>query len=263
MNKVVVIAGIVWLDWLRRKDAYVLLALLCGLLLALTSVNVFGLQGTARYALDIGLLLIWGFSWLLALNAGSRELPQEEARGTIFLLLSKPLRRDQLLLGKWLGAWSSVSGAVLLFYLAAWGLLAAQGVVVQAPLLLQATLLHACALGILVALALLCATRLNRDAAATIAGVLSAAGLLLVPQLPALALHGSPARATLMQVLYYALPHLELFDVRRRLVHEFGPLDAATFLGLLLYGAILTALLLLAAWLAYRHKAFARDRLAE
>ncbi len=263
MSKALVIAGIVWLDWLRRKDAYVLLALLCGLLLALTSVNVFGLQGTARYALDIGLLLIWGFSWLLALSAGSRELPQEESRGTIFLLLSKPLTRGQLLLGKWLGAWSSVSAAMLLFYLSAWALLAAQGVAVQAPLLLQAMLLHACALGIMVALALFCATRLNRDAAATTAGVITATGLLLVPRLPALALHGSQARATLMQILYYALPHLELFDLRRRLVHEFGVLDGATFLALLLYGAILTVLLLLAAWMAYRHKSFARDRLAE
>ncbi|MDD5707573.1 MAG: ABC transporter permease [Kiritimatiellae bacterium] len=263
MNKTLAVAHNVWLDWMRRKDAYVMLALLCGLLLALTSVNVFELQGTARYALDIGLLLIWGFSWLLALNAGSRELPQEESRGTVFLLLSKPLRRDQLLLGKWLGAWSSACAAVLLFYLATWVLLAAQGVSVQRLLLLQAILLHACAVGAIVALALLCSTRMNRDAAAAVAGVLSAASMLLVPQLPALAVHGSAARATLMQALYYALPHLELFDVRRRLVHEFGTLDAATFLLALLYGSILTAMLLLVAWLAYRRKPFTRDRLSE
>jgi ABC-type transport system involved in multi-copper enzyme maturation permease subunit len=263
MNKIVAVAAVVWLDWLRRKDAYVLLALLCGLLTALTAVDIFGLQGTARYALDIGLLLIWGFGWLLALGAGARELPQEEARGTIFMLLAKPLRRGQMLLGKWLGAWSSVCGAVLLFYLATWGLLAAQGVRTDPPLLLQAMLLHFCALGVIAAMGLLCSTRLSRDAAATVAGVASAVCLLLVPQLPVLAAHGPPTRALLMQILYYALPHLELFDIRRRLVHELGTVDTAAFLWLLLYGAVLTAILLLAAWLAYRRKSFARDRLSE
>jgi ABC-type transport system involved in multi-copper enzyme maturation permease subunit len=233
------------------------------LLLALTSADIFGLRGSARYALDMGLLLVWLFGWILALNAGSRELPQEESRGTIYLLLAKPVRRGELLVGKWLGAWSGVVTAVLLFYLVTWLIVASQGVVVPAGLLAQTFLLHACALGIITALALLCATRLNRDAAATLAGVVTATALLLVPRIPTLALQGDAHRAVILRALYHVLPHFELFDLRRRLVHDFGPLDAMTFLTIAAYGCALIALLLLGAWLAYRNKRFVRDRLSD
>ncbi len=263
MRRTLAIAQVVWLDWARRKDVYVFLALLAGLLLLLTSVDLFGMHGALRFALDVGLLLAWLFGWLLALNAGSRELPAEESRGTVYLLLSKPITRAELVIGKWLGAWVSTIYAVALFYAATLAVAGLHGVLAAPRVLLQAFVLHAAGLAVLTALTTWCATRFNRDAAASLAGVASAAAWVLVPQVPVLIGQASGWRASALLALFYALPHLELFDLRRRVVHDFPPVAGGTCLMVLAYGAALTAMMLLLAWIAYRRKRFVRDRLAE
>jgi hypothetical protein len=58
------------------------------------------------------------------------------------------------------------------------------------------------------------------------------------------------------------LPHFELFDLRKRLVHDFGPVRWSIFGAVLAYGLLLTLLFVLLAWLAYRHKRFARGEMA-
>ncbi len=262
MNPSIYIAQVVWLDWLRRKDFYILLALLCALLLVLTTLDLFGLRGSARYALDIGLLLTWIFSWYLAVNAGARELPAEETRGTIFILLSKPVHRAHLLVGKWLGAWSSAGVALLAFYGVSWGLSASQGVSLSPWLMFQAVVLHLFAIAVFAGLGILFSTRMSRDAAAVLAGMAGAAALVLPPRLPQMLAKADPFSGMAMEFLYYALPHLELFDLRRRLVHEFGPLDTGIFMALVLYGVLLTVIILLLSWGAYRRKSFSRERLA-
>ena len=257
------IAIVVWLDWIRRKDAYVLLIMLVALLLAVTSVDAFGLRGVGMYALDVALLLAWVFGWLLAVNAGSRELPQEESRGTVFLLLSKPITRADLVIGKWIGVWTGVACAVLLFYAAGGAVVRLRGVRFDVAAMMQAWMLHAAALAVFTALAVAFSTRMNRDAAATLSGLLSAAAFLLTPRIPELVLHSGKWNQDVLLVLYYILPHVELFDIRQRVVHGFGPVSASTAAAVLLYGTVLTAMLLLAAWLTYRGKRFARDSLAE
>ena len=207
MIRVLVIARMVWLDLLRRKDMYVLLILLAGLLLALLSLNIYGLGGLVRYVKDAGLLLAWLCSWILAISVASRQLPQEENRRTIFSLLAKPLTRGELLLGKWLGAWTVVCAATALFYLL---------------------------------IVLVVAARGGRFETATLAQAES--GL----------------RADGLMVLYYALPHLELFDMRQRAVHDWGPAPGAFIAGLVLYSLVWIALLLLLGWLGYRRKRFTR-----
>jgi len=66
----------------------------------------------------------------------------------------------------------------------------------------------------------------------------------------------------MLEVLYHILPHLEVFDMRLRIVHDFDPLSAAHVLQIVAYGAALTALFLVAAWAAYRTKCFNRGDMA-
>ena len=63
-----------------------------------------------------------------------------------------------------------------------------------------------------------------------------------------------------LPAVYYLLPHFELFDMRLRIVHEWGMVPWATFAILLSYGAVLTALLLFVSWLGYRRKHFEKGR---
>ena len=258
MMRVLTIAGVVWLEVLRRKDVYVLFILLAAFLLALLTLDAFGLGGLVGYVKEIGLLLAWIFSWIMAVAVSVRQLPQEEERGTLFPLLAKPVTRGHVILGKWLGSWSVVSAATGVFYLLLVGVVGERGGSFGGAILSQAFFLHLGLLGIIAALGILFSTRLNRDAAATLTLVISLASYLALPRVPVLILNEQGIRRTCLLALYYAMPHLELFDLRRRLVHNWDPVSAATWLQVALYGAILAALFLLLAWLAYRRKSFSR-----
>lgn len=258
MKKATVIAGLVWLDLLRRKDVYVLGVLLIALLASLLSIDVFGLSGATRYALDLGLLLSWFFSLLLAIKLTARQLPGEERSGTIYPLLAKPLSRGALLTGKWLGAWSGTVAATALFYLMSVSVVLLKGQTVSFPTLFQAMLLHAGALAVVCALALLLSTRSNADAAGMLSWVVVVGSSLIVPRVPRLAAVSDPLREKALMIMYYLLPHFELFDLRMRLIHDWGAAPWWPVLGAVLYAAVLTASFLILAWLSYRRKVFVR-----
>ncbi|MBN1556845.1 MAG: ABC transporter permease [Lentisphaerae bacterium] len=254
------IAHTLWLSVLRRKDAYVLLILLAALPAALASLDIFGLGGAVRYVTDVGLLMAWLFGWILAVIVSTRELPAEEQNGTIFPLLAKPVSRWALVAGKWLGAWLAVTAATVCFYLVIAGITLLRGGSLSPAALLQAVVLHAAALAVLAAAGILFSTRLHGDAAATLTFALSAASFLVVPRIPEFLAQRTGWSAGILLFLYHLLPHFEVFDLRKRLVHDYGPADGRTVALVVLYGAALAGLFLCLAWLAYRNKRFERGR---
>ncbi len=262
MIPVLTLARVVWLDVIRRKDFYVLLILLAILLIALVSMNVFGLGGVSAYVADIGLLMSWIFSWVLAISIGCRLLPQEESRGTVFALLAKPVTRAELILGKWLGAWSVVGMATLLFYALVFGITMLRGWTLPVWVATQAIVLHSVVIGIIVAAALMFSARLNTDAAATLTGALTAASFLLVPRIPEFVAAAGSLRGGLMLFLYHLLPHFEIFDMRMRVLHHYDEVAPGTFTMVIAYGILVTAIFLVLAWMAYRGKHFARGSLS-
>lgn len=261
MKRAGVIAGVVWLEMLRRKDLYVVFILLAALLVAMAGMNVFGLGQVSGYIKDIGLFAAWLLGWILAVNTSVRLLPQEESRGTIFALLAKPVTRLDVVVGKWLGAWSVICGATLSFYLVTELVILLRGGSFDAATLIQALLLHAVALGMVTAMGVALSTRLHSDAAATLTYVVTGTIFVLLPRIPALLVAQQGARATALMALYYALPHFELFDLRQRLVHGWGPAPWGVFAGIILYGLLLTAVLVMLAWLGYRRRRFARGEI--
>ncbi|MCK5849745.1 MAG: ABC transporter permease [Kiritimatiellae bacterium] len=258
MTRIIVIAAVVWLEMIRRKDIYVLLILLGGLLVILVSLNVFGLGGTTRYVTDIGLLTAWVFGWALAISISTRELPQEEARRTIFPLLAKPLTRFELIIGKWLGSWTMVSIAVLLFYMLIHAVVLMKGGKITQMAFLQSYVLHCFALAIITSIGMAFSTRLNHDAAASISYILTGAAFLVVPHIPKFLVLETGLRANALTIIYNLLPHFEVFDMRQIVVHKYPPIACSTMAIISAYGLILTSLFLLVAWLAYRNKTFSR-----
>ena len=258
MIRILTLAWLVWLEMIRRKDIYVLFILLAAFLAALMALNLFGLGQVVSYLKEIGLLLAWVCAWILAVSVSTRQLPQEERQGTIFPLLAKPVSRAEVLLGKWLGAWSVVGAATLVFYALLALVVALRGGTFGGLVLAQAWLLHLGLLGIITALGIAFSTRLNADAASVLTYVVTLAAWLVLPRVPDLVLTARSAVQTGLMVIYYALPHLELFDLRRRLVYGWPPAPGAAVLWILVYGLLMTAVFLTLGWLAYRNKRFAR-----
>lgn len=262
ISVILTIAGVVWLEMIRRKDIYVLVILLATLLFALLSVDIFGLQGVAAYVKDMGLLFTWLFALILAILVSARQLPAEEKQGTIFTLLAKPITRAELVVGKWLGAWSITTGATLCFYALIVVVVALRGNSFSAPVLLQAILLHSTALAIICSLALAFSTRMNSDAAATFCFVLTGAALLVLPRIPELLLKLDGVHAAAMTMLWYIMPHFEVFDLRQRLVYDAIPARWLIIGLALAYGVVMTVAVLILAWIGYRNKMFRRGDVA-
>ncbi|MBI2441392.1 MAG: ABC transporter permease subunit [Lentisphaerae bacterium] len=256
MIQILTLAQVVWLEMIRRKDFYVLFILLAAFLAILMALDLFGLSQAVTYLKEIGLLLTWIGAWILAVSISARQLPQEERSLTIFPLLAKPVSRVQVLLGKWLGAWAAVGAATLVFYALLTGMVVLRGGTFDTLVLGQAWLLHLGFLGIVTALAIAFSTCCNADAASVLTYLITLGAWLILPRVPDLVLKVSgPTQAGLM-ALYYALPHLELFDLRRRLVYAWEPASSATVLLILIYGLLMAAIFLTLGALAYRNKRF-------
>ena len=200
--------------------------------------------------------MIWLCSLVIAVTTTARQIPAERENRTLLPLLAKPLTRVQLILGKFLGCWLACGLALLCFYVF-FGALAASREH-HWPLLnyFQAAVMHWFLLGIIVALSLLgslvfAAPSSNSTICFVIIGGILFVGRHLDQQ--ALTLH-EPVR-TLVNALYFAIPHLEFYDLRDLVIHNWPPIEWE-YIGLaLLYAVFYMAVFLLGACLVFRRKA--------
>ncbi|MCA1809809.1 MAG: hypothetical protein LC725_10230, partial [Lentisphaerae bacterium] len=101
-------------------------------------------------------------------------------------------------------------------------------------------------------------TRFHQDAAAALAYIFTLGGFFLLPRVPHLVLHAQGLQRDMMLLIYYALPHFELFDLRIRLAYDWGAIAWSMLLAVALYGALMILFMLLVGWCAYRGKQFSR-----
>jgi ABC-type transport system involved in multi-copper enzyme maturation permease subunit len=221
----------------------------------MASVNIFNDDKIIRYLKEICLLLIWISSLVIAIVTAARQIPTERENRTLLPLLAKPLTRSQLILGKFFGCWFACGLALICFYLF-FGALAASREH-HWPLLnyFQAAALHWFMLGMVVALALLGSLVFAAPSSNATIVFVAVAGILLVGRhLNQVALSLPEPSQSIVYSVYYAIPHLELFDVRDLIVHDW-PLIPWNFFGLaILYALAYTAFFLLAACLVFRRK---------
>jgi ABC-type transport system involved in multi-copper enzyme maturation permease subunit len=220
------------------------------------SVNIFNDDKIVRYLKEICLLFIWISSLVIAINTTSRQIPMERENRTLFPLLAKPLTRTELLLGKYLGCWLVCGMALVCFY-TFFGILAASR---EHHFLFlnyfQAALLHWFALAVVIALTLFGSLVFTAPSSnSTICFVIVTFILLLGRHLNKVAVQMAEPGQSLLYSLYYIIPHLELFDVRDLIIHNW-PLIAWSTCGLaLLYAAAYTAAFLIMACLVFRRRA--------
>jgi len=255
MNKVLALASVVIKELYRRKDFYVLFVLTAVITLLLASANVFHDDKVVRYLKEVCLLLIWISGLVIAIGTTARQIPAERESRTILPLLAKPVSRGQLVLGKFLGCWAATGLALVVFY--------AFFVVVSStregnwPLAqyLQALWLQWMMLAIVIALALLGSLLFAAPSSnGTICFVIVLGILLLGGHLNTIALRQTEPLSSLLYALYFALPHLELFDVRDLVIHNQALVPWADCCLATLYAAAYTAGFLVAAWWVFTRK---------
>lgn len=256
MNNITAIASVVIKEMIRRKDFYVLFVLTALITLVMGSVNFFNETKIIRYLKEICLLLIWISSLVVAIGTMARQLPSERENRTIFPLLAKPVTRTELLLGKFLGCWLACGFALLLFYLFFGSVAMTREKTWPLINYLQAFWLHWIMLAVVIAMVLLGSIVFTATSAnATICFVVVVGILMLGRHLNKVSLEmGEPAR-TITQSVYFAIPHLEFFDVRDLIIHNWPAIDWLVCAKASAYALVYTGIFLAASCFLFRRKA--------
>lgn len=255
MNTIWALTGVVIKELYRRKDFYVLFVLTALITIAAGSVKFFHDPNIVRYIKDICLLLIWISSLLIAITMTARQIPAERENRTIFPLLAKPVTRGQVILGKFFGCWLASGLALIVFYVFFAVITGTREQNWPALNYIQAIVLQWVMLGVVTALVLLGSMIFSAPSAnVTICFIVVAGILFLGRHLNTVALHNAEPVRSIIYTIYFLIPHLELFDVRERLVNDW-PLISWLLCGVaILYGAAYAVLFLFLAWLGFRRK---------
>ncbi|MEP6663602.1 MAG: ABC transporter permease subunit [Verrucomicrobiota bacterium] len=255
MTNAIAVSGIVIKELYRRKDFYVLFILTALITLAMGSVKFFNDDKIARYLKEICLSLIWISSLVIAIMTAARQLPAEKESRTIFPLLAKPISRGQVIFGKFLGCWFACGLALLLFY--------TFFVIISGtrehhwPLLnyFQAGFLHWVFLAVVIAIVLFGSVVFTAVSSnATICFILIAGILFVARHLNKLALQMAEPSRSLVYAIYYAVPHLEFFDVRDLIIHDLPLISWKMWMLAVAYGGCYAIFFLFATWLVFRRK---------
>ena len=256
LNNVFAIAGVVIKEMYRRKDFYVLFVLTALITLLMGSVTFFNQENIVRYLKEICLFLIWGASLVITITTAARQIPAEREQRTLFPLLAKPVTRNQLLIGKFLGCWLASGFSLVLFYLFFGAVAGAKEH--EWPVLnyFQAAVLHWFMLGIVCALTMLGSVVFDAPSSTNTIMLIVSVGILLIGRhLNKVALKLEEPGQTIVYAIYFALPHLELFDVRDLIVHNWALIRWDIWAAGLAYAVVYSAIFLALACLAFRRKA--------
>lgn len=117
MHRIYAITINTFREAVRDRVLYGVLGFACAVLLFTLALAKLSLNQERRVVLDVGLASISFFAVLVAIFLGSSLLYKEIERKTLYVILPKPIRRYEFLLGKYLGI--SLTGAVFIVIMGA------------------------------------------------------------------------------------------------------------------------------------------------
>lgn len=253
-HQIAALARLSLLDLYRRKDLVVVLLLTAVLLVPLAFLAPFGVKGASRQTNEIALLLIWVFSLFLSMGVANRLLPPEFENRTIFPLLSKPVTRGAVVLGKYVGAVVASVSALTLFYLFFAVFCGLREGAWFPVILVQAYLLHIGFVLVVTSMSMLLSLILTPSANWTLGTIVSLSMLFFGGGLPRYAAaHPQPLRGLLVFLHWFA-PHLDFFDMRLRVVHRWAAIPWGLCGIVLLYAVAYSAVCLWLAGAAFRRR---------
>ena len=239
MKNVIILAGVVIKELIRRKDFYLIFALLLVIILYAAGISFGGERGFERYFREIGISFTYIFSVIIAVVFASRQIPQELEAKTAYPILAHPVSRGQFILGKFLGVLLISLISFTFFYITILASFFLRGDFSSPPLLLvEGYILHICLLSFFASLSILLSLYLSTAANSGISMILYFATSWFGISLPA----------------YTFLPHPELFDIKEKIIHTWDVVPAWALSFLILYACIYTAIFVSLACFAFKRR---------
>jgi ABC-type transport system involved in multi-copper enzyme maturation permease subunit len=207
-----------------------------------------------KVVIDFGLAGSMMLSTLLAVFLGSSLLHKELERRTIYSILAKPVWREEFLLGKFLGLWFTT--AALLLAMA--GILASVVALTYGDTpwpIFGAVGLSAMELGIVTAVVVLFSS-FTTPALTAFFGISAVVVGHFAEDLRYFGSHGAPVVVrSITETVYWALPHLSVFNARGLAVHG-SQVEPERMLFALAYGGLYIMGLMILAGVVFRRREF-------
>ncbi|MDO8525498.1 MAG: ABC transporter permease subunit [Candidatus Omnitrophota bacterium] len=249
MRNAIILAGSVIKELVRRKDFYLIFALLLVIIFYAAGISFGGEKGFERYFREVGISFAYIFSVIIAVVFASRQIPQEIETKTIYPILAHPVSRGEFILGKFLGALSISVISWTLFYGTIIAAFFLRGDFLSPPaphavswagpaLLLEGYILHICLLSFFVSLSILLSLYLSAAANVGISLIVYFATNWFGAGLPA----------------YIFLPHPELFDIKEKIIHTWDAVPSWAFFFLIIYACVYTGIFILASYAGFKRR---------
>lgn len=254
MRQVWILARNTWKEAFRKKDFYVFFIFLFALLVVLSFENFFNIPGISRYIKDLGFSLVWIFSLIIAITFSAKQIPSELETHTIYPLLSKPITRIQVILGKFFGAGFGSVLAFSVFYvlLAIVSYLKGEGI--GPALFIESYICGALFLFLISAISICLSIYMTLSANITISFILYFFIVWFGDRLRTFLVMESKVVSFFYNILYYLIPHFEFYDMRVRVVHSWEPLPLGIISAIFLYTVFYISLILWVANAGFRKK---------
>ncbi|MFN3652074.1 MAG: ABC transporter permease [Armatimonadota bacterium] len=231
-----VIAWASLVETVRRKDLYVIALLAVFSFGAGAFLARIGVRGVETFLRDITLTVVNFLATAVCIWLAARQLPEELSRRTLFPLLARPVRRFDVLLGKFVAVWLLSCASLLVLAGVGWIALALFKAEIG-PIFFQYLAARALSFGPIAALTMALSLLVTSAATVVLSGLLTICWTLFARTLADTIQAASPAAQLPLKALYFVLPHLDLFDLSARAAYNYPPVPAWVLLALAGYAA--------------------------
>lgn len=239
MKKILAISGNVIKELLRRKDFYFILVLFVAVAVYAGSLSFGGESGFGRYYKEIVLSMVYIFSVIIAVSFASREIPLEIESKNIYPLLAKPVGRGGFIFGKFLGTVFISLISLSMFYLVfVASLLIRKVFSTPWALIFEGYYLHALLLLFISSISIFLSLFLTPSANISVS----------------LLLYFGSSWFGISAPGYIFLPHMELFDIKEKIIHTQEIIPGWIILFLSVYAVCYALLFLYASYLVFRKR---------
>ena len=252
------VAGITVAEARRRRVLHAVLLLVVLILVSTTFFTYMQPGEEAIMLISTGLAAVLFFGMLLAIFVGAYLIPREVESRTIYALLSKPVKRFEFVLGKYLGVLAilgfivAVMGGTLLFILWLKAVTAGEMGSRQSAMLASSlgniafsVLMYYFGLAVFASLIIMVSTVASTTMTIISSVLIWGAGM-LQGQIYEMAKHLVGPSQYFLKALYFVLPHFENFDFRRQ-IGQGVSIDYSLALEAVAHGAAYVAVVLVLA----------------
>jgi ABC-type transport system involved in multi-copper enzyme maturation permease subunit len=266
MRAIALVALHVFRDSVRDKVLYAIVAFAVLLMAASYLIGQLTAGQDVKIIKDLGLAAMSLFGLFIAIFIGIGLVAKEIERRSIYAVLTKPVRRQEFIIGKYLGLVGTLFVNLAVMTIAYYVMLAWMGrsmseAALKAadapptdPRLLLAIAMIGVELALVTAVALFCST--FSTSALTSAGL--TAGLYVAGQFGADLKNfdqvvESPVARAVGWGLYYALPNFAAFDIKAQVVHG-APIAPGYMVLTTLYGLVYVTVLIVASVMVFSRR---------